>query len=171
MKRELCVAVLGLTAMSPGYAWQQANRNAELPEQSASPQASPPSTPAQETPLPAPASVAPGDIRNPVEPTSIDAALQAEIQDALNKDATLNSSSLKVAVLADGIELSGDVASGRDRQNAGRIAQSYARGRKVTNHIVVKGHSATPASSPQQSLPTNLSSSAAAPASSKSHPH
>jgi hypothetical protein len=113
----------------------------------------------------------PGGNPNPVDPASIDVALQAEIQEALNKDATLNSSGLKVEVLADGIELSGDVASGRERQNAGRIAQSYARGRKVTNHIVVKGHSATPASSPQQNLPTNLSSSAADPASSKTHPH
>jgi hypothetical protein len=177
MKRELCVAVLGLM-MSPGHAWQQANQGnkdatgrAELPEQAGAPQASPAATPSPEIPLATPASMPPLGDRNPGEPASIDSALQTEIQDALNKDVTLSSSGLKVAVLADGIELSGDVASGRDRQNAGRIAQSYARGRKVVNHIVVKGHSATPASAPPQSLPGSLSSSAADPASSKSHPH
>jgi hypothetical protein len=120
-------------------------------------------------PLPS-AAATPGIEPSPGETNSIDSVLQAQIQDAFDKDPIFSRGGLKVTVVADGIELSGDVASGRDRQNAARIAQSYARGKKVLNHVVVKGHGAPPGSTSPQGPPENLSSPAGNRASSKSSP-
>jgi hypothetical protein len=89
-----------------------------------------------------------------------DDALQIQIQDALSREPTLSNGSIKVTALAEGIELSGSVASGRERLNAARIAQSYARGKKVLNHIVVSGHSTPVPSGPDEtnaSHPANFS--------------
>lgn len=86
----------------------------------------------------------------PKETTGDDTALQMQIQDALSREPTLNNGSVKVTAVAEGIELSGSVASGRERLNAARIAQSYAHGKKVLNHIVVSGHSTPPVPTPDK---------------------
>jgi osmotically-inducible protein OsmY len=81
-----------------------------------------------------------------------DRELQSQVQNALRKVPELSNDSLQVAALPDGLELTGNVASGRERQAAIRIAQSYARGRKVVDHIVVTGRN-TPASEPSKMNP------------------
>jgi hypothetical protein len=91
---------------------------------------------------------------------SIDSALQSQVQDALNKDPVFSRDGVKVTATTEGIELSGDVATGRDRLNADRIAQSYARGKKVVNHIVVKGHSGPAGPNPPENPPASLSGEA-----------
>jgi hypothetical protein len=171
MRASLWVAVLGLIAW-PGHAGQQGSQSPRggSSGQTTVPQASPTSTPSHEAPpLPA-ASATPGTEPGPGETVAIDSALQTQIQDAFDKDPIFSRGGLKVTVLEDGIELSGDVASGRDRQNAARIAQSYARGKKVVNHVVVKGHTAQPGSTPPQDPPPNVSAPAGNRASSKNSP-
>jgi Flp pilus assembly secretin CpaC len=76
---------------------------------------------------------------------SPDLDLQAEVQEALGKVPELGNDSLRVAALPDGLELTGSVVNGRERQAAVRIAQSYARGRKVIDHIMVNGRATAPA--------------------------
>jgi hypothetical protein len=83
-----------------------------------------------------------------------------QIQDAFNKDPIFSQAGVKATASTDGIELTGDVATGRDRLNAGRIAQSYAHGKKVVNHIVVKGSGAPAGSNPPENPPANISTSA-----------
>jgi hypothetical protein len=161
MTARLWVVVLGLMVW-PGCAGQQSTHGSSggSSEQTTAPKASPASTPSQETPPLPSASPTPGAGQSPGEAIAIDSALQAQIQDAFDRDPIFSRGGLKVTVLEDGIELSGDVASGRDRQNAARIAQSYARGKKVVNHVVVKVHSAQPGPTPPQDPPANLSSPA-----------
>lgn len=84
-----------------------------------------------------------------------DLQLQAEVQDALSKVPELSNDSLRVAALPDGLELTGNVVSGRERQAAVRIAQSYARGRKVVDHIVVSGRAPVPGETPRSTHQAN----------------
>ncbi len=153
MKRALCVVVVGLM-LCQAHAWQHGGRG--VATQAAAPAAAPASTPSAGTPLSSPAPAVPPETALPSE-TSIDSALQTQIQDALDKDPIFRQGRLKVALLAGSIELSGEVASRADRQNAVRMAQSYARGKKVVNHIVIKGHNAQPGSNSPENLPANFS--------------
>jgi hypothetical protein len=73
-----------------------------------------------------------------------DTQLQTQVQEALSRVPELSNDSVRVAALPDGLELSGSVITGRERQAAVRIAQSYARWRKVVDHIVVSGRNAAP---------------------------
>ena len=65
--------------------------------------------------------------------------IRSQIENALKNEPTLSSSNVMVNVTDTKIELSGDVASGKDKQTAKRIAQSYAGNRKVVDKITVKG--------------------------------
>lgn len=133
MKGILCAIVLG-AMLSSCYAQQADKREAAGRVMGSDP--SPAVTPSSSREVAPP--VADSVSSMPDET----AAATTRIQEALGKDPIFHANRLKAAVSGDGIELSGDVASGRDRLNAERIAQSYAQGRKVVNHIVVKGHSA-----------------------------
>ena len=84
-----------------------------------------------------------------------DTELQTQVQNALRKVPELSNDSLQVAALPDGLELTGNVASGRERQAAVRIAQSYARGKKVVDHIVVTGRNAPASESPKANRQAN----------------
>jgi len=86
---------------------------------------------------------------------SFDAQLQAQVQDALSKVPELSNDNVQVAASPQGLELTGNVGSGRERQAAVRIAQSFARGRKVLDHIVVNGRSAAPVEPPHAAHPAN----------------
>lgn len=152
MTRTLCLVVFGFM-MSLGHALQQ-------PDQGASREASPAAQTATQTTqaTPAPSSTGSATVSpSPTEALAIDSALETQIQDALRKDPALGSGSVRVTALPDGIELSGTVANGRERQNAGRIAQSYARGKKVLNHILVNGRSTQPGASSVENHPANFS--------------
>lgn len=161
MTRALGVAVLWLM-LSPAQAWEQSGIGSA--EQTPTP------TPPPTAPLAGSASAIPPVTEAPGETSPVDSALRAQIQDALDKDPIFSQGHLKVTVRADGIELSGDLASGRDRQNAGRMAQSYARGKKVLNHIVVRRRSAQPGAGPPENPPANFSIPARNPESGRNNP-
>ena len=67
------------------------------------------------------------------------AQMQTQIQDAFNSDNTLATSNINVNVTDSSIELSGTVPTGKEKQTAKRIAQSYAGNRKVVDHLTVTG--------------------------------
>lgn len=84
-----------------------------------------------------------------------DTQLQMQVQDALSKVPELSNATLRVAALPDGLELTGSVVSGRERQAAVRIAQSFARGKRVVDHIVVSGRNSAPTDAPKASHQAN----------------
>jgi Flp pilus assembly secretin CpaC len=51
---------------------------------------------------------------------------------------------LRVVVAGDRIEVSGNVVRSKEKQTAGRIAQSFAGSRKVLNQIAISGGAAVP---------------------------
>ncbi len=65
--------------------------------------------------------------------------LQKQIQTALKHEPTLANDNLNAVVAGDTIDLSGTVASGKERQTALRIAQSFAGNRRVVDHLTVAG--------------------------------
>ena len=73
-----------------------------------------------------------------------DTELESYIQNALNRDPALGHAGLRVVVAGDRIELSGNVARSKDKQTAGRIAQSFAGSRKVLNQIAISGGAGVP---------------------------
>lgn len=75
--------------------------------------------------------------------------LQSTIQEKLKNEPMLSSSSVNVNVTDSTIELSGSVATGKEKTTAERIAQSYAGNRKVVDRITVtgNGNAASPSSS------------------------
>jgi len=80
--------------------------------------------------------------------------LQSKIQKAITSEPTLASANVMVNVTADKIELSGTVPSGKDKQTAKRIAESYAGNRKVVDHMTVSGMGNT-AAPPNSSNPNS----------------
>jgi len=74
--------------------------------------------------------------------------LQPQIQRALQSEPTLSSSSVTVTVTGDTIELSGSVPTGKEKQTAKRIAQSFAGNRKVVDRITVTGRGVQNAAPP-----------------------
>jgi hypothetical protein len=83
------------------------------------------------------------------------ATLQGQIQQALQNETTLSNDKVTANVTDTEIELTGTVATGKDKQTAKRIAQSYAGNRKVVDHVKVTGKgkaSDTNVGSPQPPL-------------------
>jgi osmotically-inducible protein OsmY len=72
---------------------------------------------------------------------SSDDQLQQQIQAALKNEPTLANDNINVSISASSIELSGTAATGKEKQTAKRIAESYAGNRKVVDHITVGGAS------------------------------
>jgi len=93
------------------------------------------------------------------------ASLQSTIQDKLKSEPMLSSSSVDVNVTDATIELSGSVATGKEKQTAERIAQSYAGNRKLVNRITVSGNGSSSSSGqatpvqPDKSAPTSANPS------------
>jgi osmotically-inducible protein OsmY len=87
--------------------------------------------------------------------TSSTDQMRSQIETALKNEPTLSSSNVMVNVTDTEITLSGTVATGKDKQTAKRIAQSYAGNRKVVDHITVKGmgRGANDTSNPSTSTP------------------
>jgi len=65
--------------------------------------------------------------------------LQAQIQNALRNEPTLINDKVNVSVLDDQIDLSGSVATSKEKLTAQRIVQSYAENRKVNDRLTVSG--------------------------------
>ncbi len=102
---------------------QPQSGTAQSPSTSQSPPVEPSSS--QQTPGTTPAAAG-GDI-------------QMQVQNALQKEPTLSNDNITVSVTDDAIELNGTVASGKEKQTAKRIAQSYAGNRKVKEHLTLAG--------------------------------
>lgn len=68
-----------------------------------------------------------------------DSDLEAQIQNALNKEPTLSSDNTRVKVSADTIELDGTVATSKEKITATRIVQSYSGSKKLVNRLNI-GH-------------------------------
>lgn len=68
-----------------------------------------------------------------------DSDLQCQIQNALSKEPTLSGDSVNVTVSAESIDISGNVATSREKQTATRIVQSYAGNKRVVSHLTVSG--------------------------------
>lgn len=66
--------------------------------------------------------------------------LQTQIQSAVRNEPTLASDNVNVSVSSDEIDLSGSVATPKEKLTAQRIAQSYAGNRKVKDQLTVNGH-------------------------------
>jgi hypothetical protein len=98
----------------------------------------------------------PADVPTPSAVPPANTKMQSQIQEALRKDPLLSQCSVIVAASADGFDLTGNAGSSRERLAAWRLAQSYAHGKKVENHIVVNGQgggTAPPASHPDNAAP------------------
>jgi hypothetical protein len=89
---------------------------------------------------------------SPASIPNANSELQSQIQEALSKDPNLCKCSVVVTASAEGIDLTGSAGSSRERLAVWRLAESYARGKKVENHIVVNGKSGT---APGPSRPEN----------------
>jgi osmotically-inducible protein OsmY len=88
------------------------------------------------------------------QPAASDSAtLQTTIQDKLKSEPLLSSSTVNVNVTDSTIELSGTVSTGKEKQTAERIAQSYAGNRKVVDRITVTGNGNSSSSSSGQAAP------------------
>ncbi|HET6841298.1 MAG TPA: BON domain-containing protein [Candidatus Angelobacter sp.] len=98
-------------------------------------------------PQPAPAMQNPAqpETELPATPAMNNADLQMQIQTALQKEPTLASDNVNVAIADDTITLTGNVASSKEKQTATRIAQSYAGNKKVVSHLTISGHGSDPA--------------------------
>jgi len=83
--------------------------------------------------------------------------LQTQIQSALKNEPTLSNDTINVAVTDTEIDLSGTVASGKEKQTAKRIAQSYAGNRKLKDHLTVSGKGQDNVSNPSHSNETPAS--------------
>jgi hyperosmotically inducible periplasmic protein len=68
--------------------------------------------------------------------------LRGEIDSALKSDPSLSSSQLSVDVTDSEITLNGSVPTGKEKQTAARIAQSYAGNRRVSDKTTVAGRQA-----------------------------
>jgi osmotically-inducible protein OsmY len=70
--------------------------------------------------------------------------LRSQIDSALKSDPTLGNAQLSVDVNASQITLSGSVPSGKEKQTAVRIAQSYAGNRRVSDKVTLAGRQTPP---------------------------
>jgi len=95
----------------------------------------------------------PSDASTPAAIPAASLELQSEIQEALKKEPLLSKCSLAVAASAGGIDLTGSAGSSRERLAAWRLAQSYAHGMKVENHIVVSHDAGAAAPAPRPETP------------------
>lgn len=75
-----------------------------------------------------------------------DSQLQSQIQNALSKEPTLSGDTVNVTVSAASIDISGSVATAREKLTATRIVDSYAGNRKVVSHLTIsdKNRNAAP---------------------------
>jgi osmotically-inducible protein OsmY len=81
--------------------------------------------------------------------------LRSQIDSALKSDPTLSGAQVSVDVNDTQITLSGSVPSGKEKQTAVRIAQSYAGNRRVNDKVTLAGKQAPPNSQNPNAMGTN----------------
>jgi osmotically-inducible protein OsmY len=82
--------------------------------------------------------------------------LRSQIDSALKSDPTLSNAQLSVDVNASQITLSGSVPSGKEKQTAVRIAQSYAGNRRVSDKVTLAGKQTPPTTQPNSQNPNAM---------------
>jgi osmotically-inducible protein OsmY len=75
-------------------------------------------------------------------------SMAGQIKTAFRNDPRLGNNNIDVQVTSDTISLSGNVATGKQKQTARRIADSFAANRKVIDHITVTGQDGNATASP-----------------------
>jgi osmotically-inducible protein OsmY len=98
-------------------------------------------------------STTPGAMGAPAGSSSSD-QVRSDIQTAFRNEPTLTSSNISVNVTDDTVELNGSAPSAKDRDEAKRIAQSFAGNRRIVDNLQVGG-----GSTPDQSSTGNVGSS------------
>ncbi len=104
------------------------------PPQTQQPKGQSPTVPQGEAPLPS---------SNVSDSTS----LQQQLDQAYQSEPSLNGSKIEVGVTDSQVQLTGSVASNKDKLTAERIAKSYAGNRKVVNKVTVAPTSGSPTQS------------------------
>ena len=82
-----------------------------------------------------------GETASTIEPPRLTngATVQSHIEQALGREPSLSGSHISVNVTDTAIQLSGTVASAKDKQTADRIAQSFDGNRKFADKLLVTG--------------------------------
>jgi osmotically-inducible protein OsmY len=133
---------------------------AQSPSTSQSPPAEPSSTQTPPNPngsvnqTPSSTEQTPSSGQQPGTTAAAGGDIQMQIQNALQKEPTLSNDNISVNVTDDTIELSGTVNSGKEKQTAKRIAQSYAGNRKVKEHLTVSGQGSSDNKNPDHNMTT-----------------
>ncbi len=127
MKVLIALLVLVLGSAVPG--------GAQAPSGSAGSQS--PASPNAQT---APGTSAEANANPTASANQNDSVLQSQIENALRNEPALSSSHIAVNVTAESISLSGTVGSGKDKQTAERIAQSFDGNRKMNDTLAITGH-------------------------------
>jgi len=140
MRRTLYLLVFVL-ALSLAYATSQTSGSSSGTTQTPV-QSQPPGTTGQTTPTTAPTGATPTTPDTQSAPGAGTTAtsgsdLQAQIQNALRNEPTLANDNVNVIVSDSEIDLSGAVATGKEKLTAKRIVQSYAGNRKVKEHLTL----------------------------------
>ena len=131
MTRTVLILALSTRLAAGGHALARANAFAPL-AQEAEPN---PQVPATQQANSGTTNVGSGNMPQPED----NAKLQGQIQQALLNEASLKGSHVSVNVTDSAIQLSGTVASGKDKQTAERIAESFNGNRNFEDKLVVAG--------------------------------
>ena len=75
----------------------------------------------------------------PASTNQNDSMLQSQIENAIRNEPSLSNGRVVVNVSAESIDLSGTVGSGKDKQTAERIAQSFDGNRKLKDTLMITG--------------------------------
>jgi osmotically-inducible protein OsmY len=81
---------------------------------------------------------APTGAANPPANTATEEDLGPQIQTALKNEPSLANDDLKASATAEKVILTGTVGSGREKETARRIAESFAQGRRVIDRITIR---------------------------------
>ncbi|HEY6253858.1 MAG TPA: BON domain-containing protein [Candidatus Angelobacter sp.] len=133
MKKTLYLLVFVL-ALALAYATSQTGGSSSAPNQS-----QPPSTTIPSTTGTTPTKSDNQNGAGAATTQSSGGELQGQIQNALKNEPTLANDNVNVSVSDNEIDLSGTVATSKERLTAKRIAQSFAGNRKVKEHLTMSG--------------------------------
>jgi hypothetical protein len=89
----------------------------------------------------------------------------------LKKEPTLANSNVNVVVTDTTVELSGSVSTGKEKQTAKRIVQSFAGNRRVVDRITVTGRGASSSSGSSNTSGTGAAGSTNNPSSTTPEPN
>lgn len=131
MKKSLCLLVFVLT-VALVYAASQTSPSSSTNQPSGQVK---PTTPGTQEQTPAPGMHAGPASTAPASP----ADAQSAIETALKNDPRLSSDNIMVSVSGNDVTLTGEVASDKEKDIAKSLAEKYAGGMRVKDHLKVRG--------------------------------